>query len=489
MALKESSRGGLLRTLLSDSAVYGLGGVASQAVAVLLVPIYANVLGNDGVGVNAVVNATLTLAMTITGLALPQAFLRWFLKESETDAQRRDVLSASLGLRLVASFAGALLTALLVIPLALGLYGSSRYLPIFLVIPVVVFFDSAAAIPLSFLRGVRRARAYAALSFLRALFGSTLIVLFVVVLHFGVIGVVAGSAVASILSAAAGAAVLARARLLRMRVDPGLWRAMLAFSLPLVPAALAGWTLNLSDRYILQAMTSESTVGVYALGYTAGLAVNALAVQPFAIAWGATYWELSKRDDARQLFALVLTAFLGLASFAALLLAALGTDVIRALLRPEFEPSRFVVPFSAFAYVLYGVFTVVTTGINLESQTRRLPLTMGLAALTGVVANLVLIPIFSYLGAAVATLIAYGVLVVASGRASQRYYPVPWRVSRALIILGVAGALSAAALLGPDHLLWRLACVAAYPPVLLASGVLSIRQLRAVRAALSRRSR
>jgi O-antigen/teichoic acid export membrane protein len=309
------------------------------------------------------------------------------------------------------------------------------------------------------------------------------------VLQFGIIGVVAGSAVASVLSAAAGLAVLARARLLRLRVDTALWRPMLAFSLPLVPAALAGWTLNLSDRYILQAMTGEATVGVYALGYTAGLAVNALAVQPFAIAWGATYWELSKRDDARQLFALVLTAYLGLACFAALLLSTLGTDVIRALLRPEFEPSRFVVPFSAFAYVLYGVFTVVTTGINLESQTRRLPLTMGLAAVVGVVANLVLIPLFSYLGAALATLLAYGVLVVASGHVSQRYYPVAWRTAHALVILGVAGALSAAALLGPDHIAWRLACVAAYPPLLLATRVLTIRQLGAVRRALTRRPR
>ena len=38
-----------------------------------------------------------------------------------------------------------------------------------------------------------------------------------------------------------------------------------------------------------------------------------------------------------------------------------------------------VTPFSAFAYVGYGMFTILTTGINLAGQTRRLPFIMGAA--------------------------------------------------------------------------------------------------------------
>lgn len=453
----------MLRGLASESAVYGLGGVANQAVAVLLVPVYANVLGAAGTGVNAAVNTTLTLSTTLVGLALPQAFLRWFLRDATSDAERRQALGATLGLRLLSSVLGALVIAALMVPLTIALYGSSAHTPIFLVIPVVLLFDSIATIPLTFLRAVRRPRAYALVSFARALLASALIVLLVVVLRVGIVGVVLGSAFAAAISASIGLALLARNGLLRPLRRPDLWRPMLAFSLPLVPAALAGWTLNLSDRYILQAFTDERTVGIYAIGYTAGLVVNALAVQPFTVAWGASYWELSKRDDAARLVASVLTAFAVVASGAALLLAALGTDAIRLFLRPEFEPSRFVVPFSAFAYVLYGVFTILTTGLNLSSQTRRLPLLMGGAALLGVFLNVLLIPRIGYLGAAVSTTVSYAVLAVASGLVSQRFYPVPWDVRATVLTLGIGGALAAAALLGPDHVLWRTACVAAFP--------------------------
>jgi O-antigen/teichoic acid export membrane protein len=130
-----------------------------------------------------------------------------------------------------------------------------------------------------------------------------------------------------------------------------------------------------------------------------------------------------------------------------------------------------VTPFSAFAYVLYGVFTIVTTGLNLESQTRRLPLIMGGAAIGNVALNLLLIPALGYLGAAISTLISYAGLAVAGGVVSQRVYAVPWEVGRVAALLGLGMALAAIALLGPDLLVWRLACIAAYPVVAVVFGI------------------
>ena len=67
--------------LASDSFVYGLGGMANQAVAIVLVPIYARQLGTNGVGIAGVLNSTISLSLMFVGLALPQAFFRWYLRE------------------------------------------------------------------------------------------------------------------------------------------------------------------------------------------------------------------------------------------------------------------------------------------------------------------------------------------------------------------------------------------------------------------------
>ena len=78
--------------IASDSFAYGLGGIANQAVAILLVPIYARVLGDEGLGITGVLNSTIALALMVFGLALPQAFIRWYLKEASDHRQRGRIL-------------------------------------------------------------------------------------------------------------------------------------------------------------------------------------------------------------------------------------------------------------------------------------------------------------------------------------------------------------------------------------------------------------
>ena len=473
--------------LAGDSLVYGLGGVANQAVAVLLVPIYARQLGPEGVGVTGVLNATVALSLMVVGLALPQAFFRWYLREAETRGDRARVLGTVLGIRIAASLGGAALVLLAAVPITALLYDGAHLLVFALVAPIVLF-DSFTAIPLSFLRAERRPRDYVTVSVARAVMGTVLILGLVIVVQQGVVGVALGAAIAAGLAAVIGAVALARAGVLRPRLDPALARPMLGFALPLVPAAMAAWTLNLSDRPLLQGITGDSAaVGVYTLGYTAGLVINALVVQPFALAWGAAHWEITRADDAPPTFARVLTWFLVGAVGVAVALSALGTDAIRLLAGPAFEESRYIVPFSAFSYVLYGAHAIVASGLSIVGRSTLVAASMGAAAVATVVLNIVLIPAFGIYGAAVSTAVGYALLVVLSGAASQRHYPVPWQTGRAALIVGVGIGLTAAALLGPDHLGWRLACVAAYPAVLLALRVVDLEGLRTLVALLRRR--
>jgi O-antigen/teichoic acid export membrane protein len=479
-------RSGFGSRLASDSVVYGLGGMANQAVAVLLVPIYARQLGRDGVGIAGVLNSTISLSLMFVGLALPQAFFRWYLREAVTDRDRARVLGTTLGVRLAASLAGFALVLLASIPITGALYGGEHLLVFALAAPIVMF-DSFNAIPLSFLRAERKPRDYVAISISRAVLGTVLILSFVVAARMGVVGVALGGAIAAAFSAVIGTWALARTGAIRVQLDWQLARAMTRFALPLVPAAMAGWVLNLSDRPLLQAITGDrGLVGIYTMGYTAGLVINALAIQPFTLAWGAAYWEVSRGDDAARVFARALTWFLAIAAGVALLLSGLGTDALRILVGPAFEESRFIVPFSAFAYVLYGAYTVGASGLSVVGRSGLVASTMGIAAVTTLVLNLLLIPIIGMYGAALSTLVGYLVLAIVASAVSQRYYPVPWELGRGATILLIAAVLSAAALLGPDHVLWRIGCVIAYVPLLLGLGIVKMAQGRALLSVLRR---
>jgi O-antigen/teichoic acid export membrane protein len=217
------------------------------------------------------------------------------------------------------------------------------------------------------------------------------------------------------------------------------------------------------------------------------LVINALAIQPFTLAWGAAHWEISRASDAASTYARVLTWFIALSAGMAVVLGSLGTDAIRLLAGPEFEASRYIVPFSAFAYVLYGTHAIVASGLSIVGRSKRVALSMGVAAASTVLLNLVLIPLLGIYGAASSTAIGYLILVLLSGRMSQRYYPVPWQVGRAVAVLAIAVGLTGAALLGPDHVLWRLGCVVLYPALLLGLRIVRIDGARVLAGVLRRR--
>ena len=471
------------RRLISDSAIYGVGGVANQALNIILVPIYARALGPDRYGVISVVNATLSLSIMIATLALPQAFFRWYLKEAETDPDRLNVLRSSMSLRLIVSTAFAMLIVAGSFVLQAILLGDAdNALLLLALVGPIVLFDTLNQMPLAYLRAHRRPGPYAILGFSRAIVGSLLIIVFVLPLRLGVLGVVLGSLGSAALTTSAGLLVLLRAGALTVGWNPPLVRSMLAFSLPLVPASVAGWTLNLSDRYVVRAFEGFGAAGLYSAGYTAGQVVNALAIAPFTLAWGAAFWDLTRQEGGQRSISRVLTLFAVTASAAALFLSAFGTDAIRLLLGARFEASRYVVPFSAFAYVLYGMFTIGSTGLSIVGRTRLVLVAMGLAAVANLGANLILVPAFGFMGAAFSTLGGYALLAVVGSWLSQRQYPVPWDLRRAVSALVIGFVLGEAAVLGPDMLAWRLLCFAAYLPTLLALRVIGRNEMARIAA-------
>jgi O-antigen/teichoic acid export membrane protein len=340
---------------------------------------------------------------------------------------------------------------------------------VYLLAPTILA-DTIVQGPLQWLRAERRPRLFTVLSFGRAIGAALLAVVAVVALRAGLTGVMVAMAVASVGAALVGTIAMARAGALSFGWDGPLARSMLAFSLPLVPAGLAVWTLNVSDRYVINAFLGPISVGVYALGYTIGMAINVIVVQPFTLAWSAAKWDVARDPAAPGHFARLTRSFAVVGAFAALGLSAFGIDAIRLLLPAGTEAARVIVPFSSFGYVLYGVYSIAATGLMLTNRPRHLLLTMSLAAGANVVMNLALIPSIGIIGAGISTLAGYGLLAASTGVLAHRYLPLPWRWADVIVPLGTGLALAAAAILGPDLLAWRVACVLVYPAVALAGG-------------------
>jgi O-antigen/teichoic acid export membrane protein len=135
----------------------------------------------------------------------------------------------------------------------------------------------------------------------------------------------------------------------------------------------------------------------------------------------------------------------------------------------------------AFAAAAFGAYIVVVIGIGRARRTRSNWVITGAAAALNVALNLVLIPEFGIMGAAVATIAAYGTLFLGMAWKAQQVFPVPYQWRRVTTAFGAAVALTVLARVLDPPLAAAIAIVAVYPLVLLPLGFYLPEELRRMR--------
>jgi O-antigen/teichoic acid export membrane protein len=226
--------------------------------------------------------------------------------------------------------------------------------------------------------------------------------------------------------------------------------AALAFSLPLVPHMLAGWTLEMSDRAILTRLLPLGDVGIYSLGYQLGAALGLLTTA-FNAAWVPFLFGTlrSEGEGAHRKLARITTYYTIALCFVALGWSLLVKYVLLFFVGPEFREAHRITPWVVGGYVFAGLYLIPTNLLFWRRQTRVIPLATLAAGVVNVGLNLMLVPRYGAIAAAWSTLAAYAVLLLVSWRSAARLHPFPYEYRRLGTVLGFALALYLAGVIVP----------------------------------------
>jgi O-antigen/teichoic acid export membrane protein len=249
--------------------------------------------------------------------------------------------------------------------------------------------------------------------------------------------------------------------------------ALLKFGLPYVPAGACIIVIETIGTLMLERMADTATVGIYQAIRKMGVGML-LFVNMFRLAWQPFFLETSKQTDARPIFARVLTYFLVIISGVFLCISFLIDDLITlrigeyTFFKETYWDGIGIVPPLLIAYILYGTYVNLTVGIYLEKKTIILPVITGAAALLCILTNLVLIPSFGMYGAVMASVVAYGVMVVGMYIVSHTYYPIPYEYMRIVKVLLVCGVVYMVRWYMEGGWLLEMGLLAMYPVLLIA---------------------
>lgn len=424
-----------LRKLVGASAVYGLGSVLVRGLAFLLLPLYTRYLSPAEYGIVALaITCTVVLGL-LYPLGLRGAVSRMWYEEGSLEERRERIGTLWIAMVLAA---GAMALALdRAGPWLAGvLLPEVPFHPYLRLAVWTAFLGVLGIVPLVLLQAQERPRAYVVLSVGTAL-GTTALTVWLVVRGGGAEGYLRGALI--------GAAVAAVPYLaLTFRQVRPVWRGgvllpALAFGLPLVPHAVAGWALEMSDRAILTRFLPLSDVGVYALGYQLGAAMG-LLTGAFNAAWVPFLFGALKEEAeaAHPRLARLVTYYAFALCFVGLGWSLLVEHALPLLAGAGFQEAHRITPWVVGGYVLSGLYLVPTNLLFWRRRTTVIPLVTVVAGAVNVGLNLWLVPRYGSIAAAWSTLVAYALLLLLTWWSAERLLRFPYEYRRLGLMAGLA---------------------------------------------------
>jgi O-antigen/teichoic acid export membrane protein len=470
--------------LAQQSLVYGIGGVISRLVAIVLIPVYTWFLGTHGYGVVALLLSGEALMVIVLRAGVQNAFFRFYYLTSDP-IKRRTVVRTAFWYTMTAATVGLALGLVFApeIASALRLSGHTNLVR---VTAVFLWGDMNYEQQASIFRAEQRSTSYAIASVSNVLITICATVLLVVVFRLGPMGMIVGNFAGTLCVYVV--LLLYRGRLLGFEFDRRLYLAMEHFGLPLLPAALALWATKFSDRLFLNHYVDTSTVGVYSFGVQIASAL-VLLITAFQLAWPAFAYSIEDDDEARHTYAYVLTYYLFLMTWAAVGISLLAPFLAHILAhrRPAFWSGADVVPLLAFGNVIFAGYSVLTISIGRARKTGANWIITGVGALVDVALNILLIPRIGMSGAAIALLGAYATMFLGMIWRAQHVFFVPYQWRRIATLLGVGVALSVIGKVFSISTPLAFALAVAYPLFLFVFGFYLAPERRQM-AALARRA-
>ena len=220
--------------------------------------------------------------------------------------------------------------------------------------------------------------------------------------------------------------------------DKKLWKKMMIYASPLLLAGLAGMTNETIDRILLKYLLPENInsareIGLYGAFYKLSV-IMILFIQTFWFAAEPFFFSQERQVNAKKIYADVMKFFVIVLAFIFLLVTTFYNFFIN-FLGSDYHDERgfLVVSILLLANLFLGIYYNLSIWYKLTEKTIYGAGLAVFGATITVILNFILIPHIGFVGSAVATLICYFSMMIASFILARKHYPIPYNFSRILL--------------------------------------------------------
>lgn len=429
--------------------------VLPRMLSFLLLPLYTALLNTAGYGEVSVIFAWFAIFNVLLAYGMETAFFRFYSQEED----KNKVISTSL-LSILGTTGFFVLAALLFQESMAQITGIEvKYIRYAI---FILALDALVIIPFAWLRANERPTRYAFIKILNVSLNFGLNIFFLLLLpkivqgnpesifsglyqeNFEISYIFISNLVAS------GVTLILMSHLYLQQpffFDKALWHKMIRYSMPIMIAGVAFTINEVFDRILLEWLLPEdiakSEVGKYSACYKLALFMTLFATA-FRMGIEPFFFNHFKTENPQKAYAQVTNYFVVLGSII-LLSVVVFADVLKVIfVRNEaYWEAMSIVPLIVLASFFLGIYHNLSVWYKVTDRTKIGAYISLIGALLTIVINMAFIPRFGYVASAVATLVAYGSMMMMSFFFGRMYYPIPYNFRKIIFYLGLSILFSA----------------------------------------------
>lgn len=411
------------KKLLSNTFMMTIGQFSSKLLSFLLVPLYTSVLSTAEYGAFDLLVTTVSLLSPLLTLVASEAVMRFCLDQ---DYQKSHILTIGMLLSMVGTV--VLLAAYPLIMTIETLATNYWWLLAFFVL------TNMQSVLMQYLKGTESIRMYTVCGVINTAVNLMLNAVFLLVFQWGIVGYMLANCIANALTIGI---VTIWGKVWRNIVNPfkiprSVYKSVFNYSAPMVPNSISWWISNSSDKYMIQWMVSAAAVGIYSVAYKIPSILTVFTtifISSFQISSVEDFGTKKSKDFFNNTYKI----YSAVNIIAAAVCISLSCVFAKILFQKAFFEAWKVSCLLILAYVFNTMSAFLGTIYTAAKRTQFLFFSTIIAAGLNIVLNALLIGPFGIYGAALATLVSYGVVWCLRLIHSRKILPIGCNVWRDLL--------------------------------------------------------
>ena len=438
-----------IKSLLGQTAIYGLPTIVGRLLNYLLVPLYTSVFIDPAdYGVVSELYAWVAFLIVLLTFGMETSFFRFLHDKEDKEGVFRNSFLTVIALN------SLFLICLLVFNQSIAdamLY--SEHNEYIILLGIIVCVDAISALPMAKLRAENKAMKFSLIHFISIAVNIGLNLVFMLLIfdssrpEEGILFILIANLIASLVKPISTYSDFIG---LRLRYNKELAQEMVKYAFPLVLAGFAGIINETMDRVMLKHLlysrgglslkAAEAQLGIYSACYKLAMIVT-IFLQAYRYAAEPFFFAQNRNKDRNKIYVRIMNYFVASVCFV-FLAVALNIDIFKHFIRNEaYWTGLGVVPILLLANVFLGIYYNQSIWYKLSGQTRFGAYIAVGGALITVLINFIFIPLYGFWASAWATLIVYAAQMIASYILSQKYYPINYNLRKFALYFGLSIAL------------------------------------------------